>query len=122
MIKNYFKTAWRNLLRNKTSSVINISGLAVGTAVTLLIGLWIWDEVSFDKDNKNYDRIAEVMQNQNLNGEIQTWQGLPYPLANALRTNFKDDFKYVSIFNWATSILIYNDKPISQDGLYVDAQ
>ena len=37
------------------------------------------------------------MQNQNLNGEIQTWQGLPYPLVDALRKNFKDDFKYVSI-------------------------
>ena len=111
MFKNYFKIAWRNLLKNKTSSIINISGLAVGISVALLIGLWIWDEVSFDKDNKNYDRIAEVMQNQNLNGEIQTWQGLPYPLAEALRTNFKDDFKYVSIFNWATSILIYNNKP-----------
>ncbi len=121
MFKNYFKTAWRNLLKNKVSSIINISGLAVGISVALLIGLWIWDEVSFDKDNENYDRIAKVMQNQNLNGEEQTWEGLPYPLAEALRVNFKDDFKAVSIFNWATSILIYNDKPISQDGLYTDA-
>ena len=122
MFKNYFKTAWRNLSKNKVSSIINISGLAVGISVALLIGLWIWDEVSFDKDNKNYNHIAEVMQNQNLNGEIQTWQGLPYPLAEALRVNFKDDFKCVSIFNWATSILLYNDKPISQDGLYVEPQ
>src|SRR5450432_414413 len=102
MLRNYLTVAWRSLLKNRTSSFINISGLAVGMAVSLLIGLWIWDEVSFDKDNKNYDRIAEVMQNQNLNGEIQTWQGLPYPLADALRINFKDDFKSVSIFNWAT--------------------
>ncbi|HVX25658.1 MAG TPA: ABC transporter permease [Parafilimonas sp.] len=121
MFKNYFKIAWRNLMKNKVSSIINISGLAVGIAVALLIGLWIWDEISFDKDNKNYDRIAKVMQNQNLNGEEQTWEGLPHVLAEALRTNFKDDFKTVSIFNWATSILNYNNKPISQDGLYVDA-
>ena len=40
MLKNYFKLAWRNLLRNKTSSFINISGLAVGMAVAMLIGLW----------------------------------------------------------------------------------
>ncbi len=120
MFKNYFKTAWRNLLMNRTSSIINVSGLAVGISVTLLIGLWIWAEVSFDKNNKNYGRIAEVLQNQNFNGAIQTWQGLPYPLADALRTNFKDDFKSVSIFNWATSILIYNNKPVSQDGLYVE--
>ena len=120
MFKNYFKIAWRNLQKNKTSSIINISGLAVGMAVSLLIGLWIWDEVSFNKDNRNYDRAAEVMQNVNLNGEVQTWDGLPYLLANTLRTNFKDDFKYVSIFNRSTSILLYNDKPISQDGLYVE--
>ena len=122
MFKNYFKIAWRNLLKNKTSSIINISGLAAGMAVALLIGLWIWDEISFDKVNKNYDHVARVMQHINLNGEIQTWDGLPFPLANALRTNFRDDFKYVSIFNWATSILLYNDKPISEDGLYVEPQ
>jgi putative ABC transport system permease protein len=122
MFKNYFKIAWRNLLKNKTSSIINISGLAAGMAVAFLIGLWIWDEVSFDKDNKNYDHVAKVMQNQNLNGEVQTWEYLPYPLAEALRTNFKDDFKCVSIFNWATSSLSYNNKPISQDGLYIEPQ
>ena len=49
MFKNYFKIAWRNLLKNKFFSIINISGLAVGISVALLIGLWIWDEVSFDK-------------------------------------------------------------------------
>ena len=120
MIKNYLKIAWRNLLKNKASSIISVSGLAVGMAVGLLIGLWIWDEVSFDKDNKNYNRVVKVMQNQNLNGEVQTWEYLPYPLAEALRSNFKDDFKCVSIFNWATSNLTYNNKPIAQDGLYVE--
>ena len=46
--------------------------------------------------------------------------GVPYPLAEALRTNFKEDFKSVSLFSWANSILLYNDKSISQDGLYVE--
>jgi len=48
MIQNYFKIAWRNLKRNKVYSTINIFGLAIGMAVALLIGLWIWDEISFD--------------------------------------------------------------------------
>ena len=61
MFKNYFKTAWRNLLKNKTSSVINISGLAVGMAVAMLIGLWIFDELSFNKYHRNYERIAQIM-------------------------------------------------------------
>ena len=48
MIKNYFKIAWRNLLKSKAYSAINILGLATGMAVAMLIGLWIWDELSFD--------------------------------------------------------------------------
>ena len=61
MFKNYLKIAWRNLLKNRVSSIINISGLAVGISVALLIGLRIWDEVSFDKNNHHYDRVATVM-------------------------------------------------------------
>ena len=77
MFRNYLKIAWRNLLRNRKSSFINISGLAVGMAVAISIGLWIWSEVTFDRDNRNFDRVASVMQNLDLNGEIQTWDGLP---------------------------------------------
>ncbi len=62
MIKNYFKIAFRNLIKNKFSSFINIGGLAIGMAVAILIGLWIYDELSFNKNFKNYDRIAQVMQ------------------------------------------------------------
>jgi len=45
MIKNYFKIAWRNLIKNKAHSSINIVGLSVGMAVAMIIGLWIWDEL-----------------------------------------------------------------------------
>ena len=70
MIKNYFKIAWRNLIKNKGTSFINIGGLAVGMAVATLIGLWIWDELSFDKHNKNYDTVAQLARKQTTNGEI----------------------------------------------------
>jgi len=120
MVKNYIKIAWRNLLRNRKSSFINIAGLAVGMAVAILIGLWIWSEVSFDKDNRNYDRVGSVMQNLNLNGEIQTWDGLPWPLAEALRKNYKDDFKAVTIVNWVNSVMQYHNKPFAQNGLFLE--
>ena len=81
MIKNYLKTAWRNLIKNKFSSLINIGGLAVGMAVVMLIGLWIYDELSFDSYHKNHDHIAQVIQNVTNNGEVQTWRTVPYPLA-----------------------------------------
>jgi len=68
MILNYFKIAWRNLIKSKGYSAINIGGLALGMAVAIMIGLWIWDELSYNKYFNNYDRIAQVMQHQNFNG------------------------------------------------------
>ena len=61
MFKNYFKTAWRNLIKNKAYSIINILGLATGMAVAILIALWIWDEVTYDKYHANHEQLAQVM-------------------------------------------------------------
>src|SRR5450631_1379418 len=61
MFKNYFKIAWRNLIKNKVYSIINILGLAAGMAVALLIALWIWDEVTFDNYHTNHKQLAQVM-------------------------------------------------------------
>ena len=89
MLKNYFKTAWRNLIKNKANSFINIVGLSVGMAVAILIGLWIWSELSFDKSFDNYSRIAQVMQTETLNGEVNTGKGNVLPLAAELKLTFK---------------------------------
>jgi hypothetical protein len=69
MLKNHFLTAWRNLRRNPFYSGINIAGLATGMAITLLIGLWIADEYSFDHYNPNHGRIVEVMTRQEFSGD-----------------------------------------------------
>ena len=82
MLINYFKIAWRNLGKSKLHSLINIFGLAIGMSVSILIGLWLYDELSFNTGFKAYDRIARVMQNVSNNGEIQTWNNMPYPLAD----------------------------------------
>src|SRR5690242_9623565 len=95
MFSNYFKTAWRNLVKSKMHSFINIIGLSLGMAVAILIGLWMHDELSFNKNFKSYDRIAQVIQNVTNNGEVQTWWNVPYPLANELRTNYGADFKHI---------------------------
>ena len=81
MIRNYLKIAFRNLVKNKVYSFINIGGLAVGMSVAMLIGLWIYDELSFDRNFTNYKRVARVIQNVSNNGEVQTWNSVPYPLA-----------------------------------------
>ncbi len=97
MFKNYFKTAWRNLIKDKMHSLINIIGLSIGITVAILIGLWMYDELSFDKNFKNYDHIAQVIQNVSNNGEVQTWWQVPYPLANELRTHYGSDFKHLAM-------------------------
>ncbi len=64
MFKNYFKTALRNLVKNKMHSFINIFGLSIGMAVAILIGLWIYNELSFNKYFKNcYQAIKAAIAN-----------------------------------------------------------
>src|SRR6186997_2982383 len=99
MIKNYFKIAWRNLVRSKGYSAINIGGLAVGMAVTILIGLWIWDELSFNKSFKNYDRIGQLWQFVTFDVEKSSYNSLPIPLAGELRNQYPD-FEHVSLSSY----------------------
>jgi len=78
MIKNYFKTAFRNLARNKVYSFINIAGLSIGLACTMFIMLYVKDEVSFDRFHKNVNhiyRIARKANGINLNGTTGFLQG-----------------------------------------------
>ena len=63
MVKNYIRIAWRNLRRNTAQSVINIGGLAFGMAVAMVIFLWVWDELGFDRNFRDHDHIARVIQN-----------------------------------------------------------
>ena len=123
MIKNYFKTAWRNVWRSKGYSVINIAGLAIGMAVALLISLWIYDELSFDAYHENYSRIAQVGQRGTLNGETDTWPYLPIPLADELKNSYGSNFKSVIKSSFTEShVLEYGDKKIIERGNYMEPQ
>jgi len=122
MIRNYLKVAWRNLQRNKASTFINIAGLSLGMAVVILIGLWVYDEMSWDKYFRNYDRIVQVMQHQTLNGDVGTQGNLPMPLAPKLRQEYGSDFKYVVMSTYNDNhILGTNDKKIKQAGSFMEA-
>ena len=121
MIRNHFKIAWRNLLKNKGYSAINIGGLAVGMAVTMLIGLWIWDELSFNKYHKNYDTIARVMQHQSFNGEMSTQFANPAVLAQQIRDKYGSDFKHVLQSSWnGQHTLTYGDKKLLKSGSFFE--
>ncbi|WP_276500540.1 ABC transporter permease [Terrimonas pollutisoli] len=122
MIKNYFKIAWRNLKKNKMYSFINIGGLAVGMAVAMLIGLWVWDELSFDKYHKNYDRIGQVWQFVKFDVEKASYNSVPVPLAEEFRTKYPD-FELASVTTYnRTTVLGTDDKKISRTGMYTEPQ
>jgi putative ABC transport system permease protein len=121
MIRNYFKIAWRNILRNRVFSVINISGLATGMAVAMLIGLWVWDELTFDRAFKNHDRIAQVMEQQSTNGGISTFNSMPFPIGKELRTSYAADFRYVVMASIEYDhILGTGEEHFSRDGIFMD--
>ncbi|WP_426668901.1 ABC transporter permease [Mucilaginibacter sp. McL0603] len=122
MIKNYLKIAWRNLVRNKAHTFINVTGLSVGMAVAMLIGLWIWSELSFDKYHKNYDRIARVMQNQTSNGETASLKAMPMPVALQLRQLYGDNFKQVVLSSWTNPHqLTFKDISLSAQGNFMES-
>src|SRR5580700_9663894 len=121
MLKNYVVVAWRNLLRNRTSSFINISGLAIGMAVAMLIGLWIWDELSYNKSFDNYDRIAQVMQHRKVNGSVTTYAWMPRPLGQELKNKYGNNFKYVVMASWPRNTIVSgNNKNLSRSGIFME--
>ena len=122
MIKNYFKIAWRNIIKNKVYSAINIVGLAVGMAVAMLIGFWIYDELSFNKSFKNYSTIVQFIQNSTNGKDVSTYPTIPIPLALELRNKYGTDFKNLALYRGSeTHILAFANKKISKNGTYAEA-
>ncbi len=90
MLRNYLKIAWRNLLINKVYSLINITGLALGMAVVLLISLLVYDEYSYDRFHKNFASIYRLAEVQKQNDGFHKVAITPGPLANALKNDFNE--------------------------------
>ena len=123
MFRNYLKIAFRNLAKNKGYSAINIGGLAVGMAVAMLIGLWIYDELSFNKNHKGYDRIAQILQNEFFDEKTHTSRSLPYPFVHELKSNYSENFKnIVASTQPGEYILTAGEIKISKTGLFIESQ
>jgi putative ABC transport system permease protein len=122
MFRNYLKIAWRNLAKNKGYSFIHIGGLALGTAVAMLIGLWVHNELTFDRYHRQYDHVAQVMRNITVNGQTFTDSHLPYPLGEVLKREYGNAFKQV-VAAWPTDdyILSAVDKHLSRRGAFMEA-
>jgi putative ABC transport system permease protein len=123
MLINFFRVAIRNLQRNRGYASINISGLAVGMAVVILIGMWMFDELSFNTNHQNYDRIAQVYMNQTVNGQVKTIAECPIPTSEELKTTYSSYFKNVVTAWWENNhVLQVGEKKTMQNGTFIDPE
>jgi putative ABC transport system permease protein len=109
MFKNYLKTAWRNIVRNKVNSFINIAGLAIGITCVILIVMYVQDELSYDKFLKNADRIYEVNLEGNLGGQEFLAGTTPPPAGAALVKTFPEVETYTRIYLPGNEVVRYNE-------------
>ncbi|MEZ4811168.1 MAG: ABC transporter permease [Allomuricauda sp.] len=120
MLKNYLKIAWRNLTKNKGYTIINVGGLALGMAVTLIIGLWMEDELTNNDYFTHKDKIAQIFQSQTFNGETGTGPAIPRPLEKAFRDGYMDNFEHLVMSSWTNSqYLKYKETSISRTGNFM---
>jgi putative ABC transport system permease protein len=116
MLKNYFKVAWRNIVRTPGYSMLNVSGLAIGMAVALVIGLWVYNQFSFDKFLPEHETVYRVQRNFNSNTDTLTFQTTSLKLADALRTQIPE-IEYAAESDWTSNHgLIAGDKKMYING------
>jgi putative ABC transport system permease protein len=113
MIRNYFKTAWRNLMKNKTFSLINIAGLSIGMAACLLILQYVSFELSFDQFNKNADDLYRVVNDRYQNGKLIQHGTITYSaIGKAMQDDFPEVVNHTRAISFTKEIVSYKTKKI----------
>jgi putative ABC transport system permease protein len=121
MFKNYFKTAWRSLLKNRLSSIINIGGLSIGMALAMLIACWVYYEWSYDRQVKNYERIAQVWALWS--GHKGAQRQLPAPVVDELRSKFGSNFNKIVMSSMTHEhVLAFDQKKLIKPGNFMDPE
>ena len=120
MIRNYFKLAWRNLLKHKADSSINIVGLCVAFTCALLLFLSVYFEFSFDTFHKNADNVYKLYYNVSKPKEMETGQAMPIPLTPALKQSIPE-VRYAARYINSGAVIRYKDKNLTQNLKYADA-
>jgi putative ABC transport system permease protein len=122
MFKNYLKTTWRSLMKNKFYSFINILGLTIGMASAILILLWIQNEMSHDRFYKKSDRIYVANNRDKVNGKTMAWRTTPAPLGPALKKDYPEVEDVVRINEYGANFLLTaGDKHFSLHGIFADS-
>lgn len=120
MFKSYLKIAWRNILKNKVFSILNIVGLAIGLLCSLLIFLWVSDELAVDNYHENIDRLYSVYQRQIFEGRIDAGYFTPAVLYRELKEKIPEIEK-AAPRSFTTKTFAYEDKIFKQDGSFAGA-
>lgn len=122
MLKNYIAITLRNLRKNATYSFINIAGLATGITCSLLILLWVYDELSFDRFHPKSNRLYQVWVNAEFDGKITSWNSLPLPTYQALKSEHSNIVNS-SASDWGGKhLLSVGDEGIRKTGYYVGGE
>ena len=119
MLKNYLKVAFRNIVRFKTYSFINIFGLALGIACFITILLYIRSELSYDRFNKNADQIYRIYISGKMNNSEFSFPLSPLPMGPAIKRDFPEILSYTRIFNSGSTILKYKDRRFSEKRFFI---
>ncbi|MDQ6764060.1 MAG: ABC transporter permease [Bacteroidota bacterium] len=121
MFKNYFKTGWRNLVKHKTFSFINIAGLSIGISVCFIIMLYVQDELSYDRFNKNAGRIVRVIFKADINGGKIFESNVMPPVAAAMKSDYPEVEDATRLQVSGAPKVSYKDKTFKDDELaFVD--
>ena len=121
MFKNYLKIALRNLSRQKVFSAINIIGLAIGLTCGILLSLWIFDEISYDKFHGNRENIYRILENQSYSSQNMQVAVTPVPLAESIKESFPE-IVYATRYNqdFAQVIEVGDKKFTENNGAFAD--
>ncbi len=119
MIKNYLKTAWRNIIKNTVFSILNVVGLATGLLCSLLIYLWASDELAIDTYHENIDLLYSVYQKQIFEGRTDAFYSTPALLYRELKNKIPEVDKASPMTRRDTRTFTVDDKIFRQEGFYV---
>ena len=118
MLTNYLKTAIRNLWKRKSFSLINIVGLAIGMAVSFLILLYVWNEVTYDRFHENYENICRIATKLDAQGRHIEIASVPAPLGPVLVDQFPEVIRAARLRGFGTGIVAYEDKLFEEDRIF----
>ncbi|HTD98238.1 MAG TPA: ABC transporter permease [Mucilaginibacter sp.] len=122
MIRNYIKTTLRSLLRNRSYSFLNITGLAIGIACASLIFLWVQDELTFNHNFEKRDNLYKIYENQTYEGKISTFHATPGLMAKSIVTDIPGIKNAARLSGTSASLFSMGDKFINEQGDYADKE